>query len=135
MVRGAHCGGGRAVGTTVTFASLTLSYRSFGQAIQEWHRLQPKGHFCGAIVFRKAVAPAQLPVTRRRRAPQHRREPSWTVSDLAAMPGGLGAKIVVAGMAGATLALPATSAFASPSSIVTKPSSTMFTFSKAAGQG
>src|ERR1022692_4949586 len=72
--------------------------------------------------------------TRRRHAPQHRREPSWTVSDLAAMPGGLGAKIVVAGMAGATLALPATSAFASPSSIVTKPSSTMFTFSKAAGQ-
>ena len=35
--------------------------------------------------------------TRRRHAPQHRKEPSWTVGDLAAMPGGLGAKIVVAG--------------------------------------
>jgi hypothetical protein len=72
--------------------------------------------------------------TRGRHAPQHRREPSWTVADLAGMPGGLGAKIVVAGVAGAALALPATSAFASPSSIVTKPSSTMFTFSKAASQ-
>src|ERR1017187_1064255 len=148
MVRGVHCGGGRAVGTTGTFASLTLGYRSFGQAIQEWHRLQPKGHFCGAIVFRKAVARTvaghkETPImsnktkaagTRGRHAPQHRREPSWTVSDLAAMPGWLGAKIVVAGVAGATLAIPATSAFASPSSIVTKPSSTMFTFSKAASQ-
>ncbi len=72
--------------------------------------------------------------TRGRHAPQHRREPSWTVADLAGIPGGLGAKIVVAGVAGATLALPAMSAFASPSSIVTQPSSTMFTFSKAVGQ-
>ena len=71
--------------------------------------------------------------TSRRRTPQHRKEPSWTVGDLSAMPGGLGTKIVIAGVAGAALALPATSAFASPSSIATTPSSTMFTF-KAASQ-
>src|ERR1039458_1310887 len=149
MVRGVHCGGGRAVGTTGTFASLTLGYRSFGQAIQEWHRLQPKGHFCGAIVFRKAVARTvaghkETPImsnrtkaagTRRRHAPQHRKEPSWTVSDLAAMPGGLGAKIVVTGVAGATLALPATSAFASPSSIPTSPGPGLISVTRAAGQG
>ena len=71
---------------------------------------------------------------RRRHAPQHRKEPSWTVGDLAAVPGGLGTKIIVAGVAGATLAIPATSAFASPASIVTKPGSSMVTISKAPGQ-
>src|ERR1039457_7102463 len=49
--------GGRAVGTTVTFAALTPGYRSFGQAIHEWHHLQPRGISAGAIVFRKSVAP------------------------------------------------------------------------------
>jgi hypothetical protein len=73
--------------------------------------------------------------TRRRHAPQHRKEPSWTVSDLAAMPGGLGAKIVVTGVAGATLALPATSAFASPSSIPTSPGPGLISVTRAAGQG
>jgi hypothetical protein len=72
--------------------------------------------------------------TRRRHAPQHRKEPSWTVGDLAAMPGGLGAKIVVAGVAGATLALPATSAFASPSAIPTHPSPGLISVTRAAGQ-
>ena len=43
--------------------------------------------------------------TRERHAPQHRKDPFWTVGDLAGVPGGLGAKIVVAGVAGATLAL------------------------------
>jgi hypothetical protein len=72
--------------------------------------------------------------TRRRHAPQHRKEPSWTVGDLAAMPGGLGAKIVVAGVAGATLALPATSAFASPSAIPTHPGPGLISVTRAAGQ-
>src|SRR6266851_5014970 len=66
---------------------------------------------------------------RGRHTPQHRKEPSWTVGNLAAMPSGLGAKIVIAGVAGATLAIPATSAFASPSSIAVKPGSPQITFS------
>ncbi len=66
---------------------------------------------------------------RGRHTPQHRKEPSWTVGNLAAMPSGLGAKIVIAGVAGATLAIPATSAFASPSSIAVKPGSPLITFS------
>jgi len=46
----------------------------------------------------------------RRHIPQHRKEPSWTAGGLA-VPSGLGAKIVVAGMAGATLAVPALAGF------------------------
>jgi hypothetical protein len=51
--------------------------------------------------------------TNGRQVSRHRKEPSWTIGDLAAGPGGLGAKLAVAGLAGVTLALPATSAFAS----------------------
>jgi hypothetical protein len=57
---------------------------------------------------------------RRRHVPQHRKEPSWAVGDLA-LPRGLGTKIVVAGVAGAALAIPATSALASPSSSARTP--------------
>src|ERR1022692_3476189 len=73
---------------------------------------------------------------RKRHVPQHRKEPSWTVSDLSALPSGLGVKIVVAGVAGATLAIPATSAFASPSSIAIpmRPSSPLITFTRVADQ-
>ena len=71
--------------------------------------------------------------TRGRYIAQHRKDPwtkdRWTVGDLPTMPGGLGAKIVIAGLAGATLAIPATSAFASPSSIAIKPGSPLITFS------
>src|ERR1039457_6822248 len=73
--------------------------------------------------------------TRERHAPQHRKDPFWTVDDLAGVPGGLGAKIVVAGVAGATLALPAMSAFASPSSIHTSPGPRLISITRAAGQG
>ena len=72
--------------------------------------------------------------TRGRHAPQHRKDPFWTAGDLAGMPGGLGAKIVVAGMAGATLALPATSAFASPSSIHTSSGPRLISVTRTAGQ-
>jgi hypothetical protein len=53
------------------------------------------------------------------RAPQHRqghgrhREPTRTIGDLLSMPGQAGAKIVAAGVAGATLVIPATAAYAS----------------------
>jgi len=56
----------------------------------------------------------------RRYVARHRKEPSWTVGDLAAASGGLSAKIAIAGLAGlagVALALPATSAFAAPSSL------------------
>ncbi len=71
----------------------------------------------------------------RRHIPQHRKDPSWTVADLAAVPGGLGTKIVVAGMAGATLAIPATSVLASPSSLPPRPGSGVLAFSHLTGQG
>jgi hypothetical protein len=83
---------------------------------------------------------------RERHIPQHRKDPwtrdpwtrdPWTLGDLPmmrAMPSGLGAKIVIAGVAGATLAIPATSAFASPSSIAVKPGSPLITFSHQATQ-
>ncbi len=69
---------------------------------------------------------------RGRHIPQHRKEPSWTVGDLPGLPSGLGAKIIVAGVAGATLAIPATSAFASPSSVPAGSTPAMVTISKAA---
>lgn len=51
----------------------------------------------------------------RRYVSKHRKEPSWKVGDLAAVPAGLTAKLAVAGLAGAALAIPASSAIASPS--------------------
>jgi hypothetical protein len=79
---------------------------------------------------KKAASP------RKRHIPRHRKEPSWTVGDLAALRGGLSVKIVAAGLAGATLAIPATSAFASPASIAsaTRPSSPLITFTRLADQ-
>jgi hypothetical protein len=53
----------------------------------------------------------------RRYVARHRKDPSWTVGDLAAASSGLGAKIAVAGLAGVALVLPATSAFAARSSL------------------
>jgi hypothetical protein len=58
-----------------------------------------------------------------RHVPQHRKQPSRATSTLAAVPGGWGAKIATAGLAGAALAIPAAGALATPASAATTPAS------------
>ncbi len=68
----------------------------------------------------------------RRYVSRHRKETSWKIGDLAAVPAGLTSKMAVAGLAGAALAIPAASAFASPSSLPVNSAATLMTFSHAA---
>jgi hypothetical protein len=70
-----------------------------------------------------------------RHVPRHRKQPSRTVGDLAAVPVSWSGKIAAAGLAGAALAIPATAALAAPASAATTPASPVTTIPAATATG